>query len=135
MADRFLEADEAYLATLEAIPEAERETLRIPFFGGRILDVEGAALMRLGEHAVHSWDVAVSLDPTATIAPAPTALLVDALPGRVARLNRGEKPASALLVHTAAPERDFLLSFGEEAELVPGGGAAARVDSRSPPKD
>jgi hypothetical protein len=33
--------------------------------------------MRLSEHAIHTWDVEVALDPAATIAPVPVELLID----------------------------------------------------------
>ena len=36
--------------------------------------------MRLSEHAVHTWDVAVSLDPAAEVAPDAVELLLVQLP-------------------------------------------------------
>jgi uncharacterized protein (TIGR03083 family) len=125
MADDFLVADEANIAKMEGLSDDELDALVIPFFStGRVLDATGAALMRLGEHAVHTWDIEVTTDPSAALQARPVELIVDALSDRTPRLARGEKPAGSLAVTTSEPEREFVLSFGEEASLVPGAGAA-----------
>jgi hypothetical protein len=36
---------------------------------GADLDIAGLAGLRLGEHALHTWDIAVALDPAATLLP------------------------------------------------------------------
>ena len=41
--------------------------------------------MRVGEHAVHTWDIAVALDPKATVAADAVDLLIDTAPAIVAR--------------------------------------------------
>ena len=40
--------------------------------------------MRLGEHTLHTWDVAVALDPSAQVSPDAIDLLVDGLGDLVA---------------------------------------------------
>jgi uncharacterized protein (TIGR03083 family) len=75
--------------------------------------------MRLSEHAVHTWDVAVALDPAAKLAPDAVALLIDTL-GQVA--GRGAKPDGKqrrALVATSDPERRFTLETGESVTLTP----------------
>ena len=102
----------------------------IPFFGGRMLDATGAVLMRLGEHAVHTWDVAVSFSPEAQLLAPAVDLLIDRLADRVGRLGRGPKPAAApvvIAVSTTDPERSFVLNLGEEEVTL----AAGSVDSEA----
>src|ERR1700677_163622 len=70
-----LRADQATLERFESLDADQRASLHLQLFG-RDLDVTGLAQMRLGEHAVHTWDVAVALDPAATIAPDAAGLLV-----------------------------------------------------------
>ena len=43
--------------------------------------------MRLGEHAVHSWDAVVALDPAASLAPDAVELMVDSMDPVVARVG------------------------------------------------
>ncbi len=48
-------------------------------------DLAGLARMRLSEHAVHTWDVVVALQPSAPVAPEAVDLLVDSLGAVAAR--------------------------------------------------
>ena len=73
--------------------------------------------MRLGEHAVHTWDVAVTGDPAATVAP-------DAVPEALAQISQllsfVAKPAGdsfRVRVRTTAPDGDYLLDVGEPVTL------------------
>jgi uncharacterized protein (TIGR03083 family) len=96
----------------ESLDAGQRERLRVKAFG-MDQDTAGLARMRLGEHAVHTWDVAVALDPAATISPDAVGLLVDGL-GRIA--TRSGKPGSERLrvrVSTTDPERHFTLAIGD----------------------
>src|SRR6266566_5476288 len=54
-----LTADETLVKRLEALSPQERDAIRLHLFG-MDLDAAGLAKLRLGEHAVHSWDVAVA---------------------------------------------------------------------------
>ena len=65
--------------------------------------------LRLGEHAVHTWDVIVMLDPSATVAPDAVALLVDGVPDLVARAGKPTAGAATLRVSTTDPDRTFAL--------------------------
>ncbi len=62
-----LKANEAFVQRVEALSDAELAEMRLPMFG-MDLDAVGLLRMRLGEHAVHTWDVAVALDPSAEVA-------------------------------------------------------------------
>ena len=59
-----LPADEAHIKRLEGLTDAELDGISADFFG-RQLDAAYLCRMRLSEHAVHTRDVAVALDPAA----------------------------------------------------------------------
>jgi uncharacterized protein (TIGR03083 family) len=69
-----LRADQATLERLESMDAGERERLHLKLFGMDI-DATGFARLRVSEHAVHTWDVLVALDPAATLAPDARAVL------------------------------------------------------------
>ncbi|HEY7265889.1 MAG TPA: maleylpyruvate isomerase family mycothiol-dependent enzyme, partial [Trebonia sp.] len=69
----------ALVARVEALSEAELASIRVAMFG-MTLDAAGLLRMRLNEHAVHTWDVAVALDPSARVAPDAVELLIDGVP-------------------------------------------------------
>lgn len=112
-----LVADQAFLDRIEALDENERQRWHLSMFGGdqRLTDV---LRMRLGEHAVHTWDVVVIREPDATLAADATELLVDTLGPLVARTGRASGEAMRLQIRTDRPVRRFLLvADGENAEL------------------
>jgi uncharacterized protein (TIGR03083 family) len=113
-----LRADEAVIARLESLDDDERERFRLSMFG-MDLDIAGFARMRLGEHAVHTWDVVVALDPAATLAPDAVGLLVDTLGQLVARAGKPGGTQRRLHVSTSSPVRHFTLETGEKVTLTP----------------
>jgi len=83
------------------------------------VDVRGLAAARLSEHALHTWDVAVALDPNATVIPEAVNVIIDLI-GRVAEYSA--KPSTWRgLVHvtTIGPGREFALNVGESTTLEP----------------
>jgi uncharacterized protein (TIGR03083 family) len=112
-----LRVDAALVERFEALDPEQREGLRLQLFGME-LDTTGLARMRLGEHAVHTWDIAVSLDPTATVAPAAVALLIDTLDQVVGRSGKATSPPRDLHISTTGPERHFTLELGEPVTLT-----------------
>jgi uncharacterized protein (TIGR03083 family) len=114
--DDFLTASEAEVATYESLDDATIEAFQISMFG-MDLDLSGLLRMRVGEQAVHAWDVAVAFDPTATVAADAVDLLVDGLGATAAR---GGKPAGETFrvrVGTSAPQRDLVVSVGESVAI------------------
>jgi hypothetical protein len=83
------------------------------------LDAAGLIRMRVSEHAVHTWDVAVSIDPEAVVAPEAVALLTEHMVRVGGRAGRpGAKPFRARLRGTA-PDLDLLLDVADEVTLTP----------------
>ena len=111
-------ADAAFVARLESMPDADRARLHLTM-GPMEFDWDTVVGMRLNEHLVHEWDVAVALDPGATLADDGTALVVDQLEmiGRY-----GAKPAGphrSITVATTSPVRGFRIDIGDEVALTP----------------
>jgi uncharacterized protein (TIGR03083 family) len=135
MAADALVSDESHVSRFEGLSDHQLAGLSTSFMG-RTLDAAGIVGMRLAEHAVHTWDVEVTLDPEATVQPGAVDLVVDLLPSRMGRLARGDKPGASpveLLVETVSPARSYSLSVGDEVTLGPdaegadAGGAKGRV--------
>lgn len=122
-AEEFLSTDGQLVETLENLGD-RLDDLTFTFFGSMQLDAVGVLGMRLSEHAVHTWDVAVSLDPSAVVDPDAVALLVDRLPqmaGRLGKADGAAGPIGSVTVATTAPERHFTLTVGPEVVLAPDG--------------
>ena len=115
-----LRADEAVTARFESIDDEQRKRFALKLFG-RDFDATGLARMRLGEHAVHTWDIAVALDPAATLAPDAVGLLIDTLGQLVARAGKPGGAQRRLHVSTSSPVRHFTLETGETVTLTASG--------------
>ncbi len=112
-----LRADEAVTVRFESLDDDQQKQFRLHLFGTD-LDAAGLARMRLGEHAVHTWDIAVTLDPAATVAPDAVGLLIDTLGQVVARAGKPSGIQRRLHVSTSSPVRHFTLETGEKVTLV-----------------
>lgn len=113
-----LAADKIVTERFESLDAGERERLRLKAFG-RDLDLNALAMMRLSEHAVHTWDVAVALDPEATVAPEAVGLLIDTLPQLAARVGNPDGVQRQIQVSTTDPERHFSFGTSETVTLTP----------------
>lgn len=119
-----LRADQAVVERFESLDDGERQRFRLSAFGMEV-DAAGLAGMRLSEHAIHTWDVAVALDPAATVAPDAVALLIDSVGQLAARTGRPGGTAGRVRIVTSSPERTFILEpTGETVSLTAGDDAA-----------
>jgi len=101
-----IEANDAFVRRIEALNPDERDRFAINLFG-RDADLDGLATTRLGEHAVHTWDIAVALDPEATVAADAVDLLVDTAPEIGARAMKPVEGGGRVRIVTVDPEREF----------------------------
>lgn len=101
----------AFLEAAETMPEDRKAAWRLELFG-LDLDLEGFLRMRLNEHAVHTWDVTVALDPASTIAPNAAALLADSLPAIAGWAGKPSDEQVSVEVRTTSPELAFRLDLG-----------------------
>lgn len=121
-ADDALAEDERLGKAFDAVADAERASLAFPF-GPVSVTFETAAALRLNEHALHTWDIEVALDPTAVLATDAAAVIVDNL-GLIGRF--AAKPTGVereVRVRTSHPVRHFTVRLTpESAELLEGDG-------------
>jgi hypothetical protein len=103
---------------LESLDAGQRARLHLRV-AGMDLDAAGLAQLGLGEHAVHTWDVAVALDPSATVAPDAVGLLASTLGQRAAWVGKPDAKRRTVRVTTSGPERHFILETGDAVTLAP----------------
>jgi uncharacterized protein (TIGR03083 family) len=111
-----LATDETLVKRFEALDADQRDGIRMHMFG-MDLDLTGLLRMRLGEHAVHTWDIAVALEPAATVAADAVSLLVDALGPTAARSGKPTDRPLAVRVSTTDPVREFLIDSRDTVRL------------------
>jgi uncharacterized protein (TIGR03083 family) len=119
-AEQSVAVNEALVARLEALTPEERAAFQVTMFGRLPMDLAGVLGMRLSEHAVHTWDIAVTLDPAAKVAPDAVDLLIDRLGMMAGFMGRKAPAPVAVAVTTTAPERAFTLDTGG-VTLAPAG--------------
>jgi uncharacterized protein (TIGR03083 family) len=121
-------ANEQFVRRLEGLSGPERAGFSLSLFGAD-RDLAGLVDIRLREHALHTWDIAVAVDPTAVVRADSVDLLVDSLPEIAGRAGTAVDDARTLGVETVDPERSFVLTTGPAVSLAAG---AAPVELRLP---
>jgi uncharacterized protein (TIGR03083 family) len=113
-----LAADATFLKHVETLDDQHLAQFKLSLFG---MEVDAARLlgMRLGEHALHSWDVEVVFDEDAVLAPDATELLVDGLGTLASRVGRPEDEPRSIGIVTSSPARRLILDTGA-VSLEPG---------------
>ena len=114
--DDSLVANETLVARIEALSPAEAEAFQLNLFG-MDLDLAGFVRMRLSEHAVHTWDIAVAVDPTATLTPDVVDLLIDGVGQTAGWSGKPSSQPYTVRVDTVAPARAFLIAVGDAVTL------------------
>jgi uncharacterized protein (TIGR03083 family) len=124
-----LQSDAAFVDRLSRLTSEEWSHWALDFLGTQQTLTELLRL-RLGEHAVHTWDIAVVLDPAASLPPDATALIVDDLPRLVERVGKGIREPVTVHVVTRQPDREFLLQVATDtARLMPDTSSSATTAS------
>jgi len=106
-----LTSDAAFLATLEAASEEQRENFHFTM-GPMAFDFDGLVGLRLSEHALHTWDVEVVLDSGATVPSNAANTILDGIQFVVTRTGKPTGEAKNVTVRTLEPVRDFMLVLG-----------------------
>jgi len=120
-------ANEALVERVESLSDAEREAFTVVMFGRMAMDLAGVLGLRLSEHAVHTWDVAVALDPAARIAPDAVGLIAVRMPMMAGFMGKKQENPTTVEVTTTDPAMTFTLDTGG-VTLTPGStGAAASL--------
>jgi uncharacterized protein (TIGR03083 family) len=113
-----LAADEKHVQAIQQLSDAELAGISFSFIG-MTLDAAGLIGLRLGEHALHSWDIAVMLDPAARVATDAVALLVDRVAEFIApRLGKPQGEELRYRIITTDPGRDYLLTVTDSVTMT-----------------
>jgi uncharacterized protein (TIGR03083 family) len=123
-----LASDEKHVASLEALTDEQLAAISMDFFGMMQLDAVGLVRMRLGEHVMHTWDVAVTEDPAATVQADAVELLIDNVSQFLApRLGKPLAEPFSVRITTTDPARDYLLTSGDSITVTdwPGEGESS----------
>jgi uncharacterized protein (TIGR03083 family) len=120
-----LVADAQYVQALDQLSDEELASVSLPFLG-LSLDAVGLIRLRLGEHALHTWDIAVMFDPAAVVSPDAVNLLIDNVPQFLApRLGKPQEQPFAARIKTTEPARDYLLTASDTVTMGDWPGAEA----------
>jgi uncharacterized protein (TIGR03083 family) len=111
-----LVTDGQFVAALEALDAGQLSRVRVTLLGMET-DVAGMVRMRLSEHAIHTWDVEVALEPAAVITPVPVSLLIDGLGQMVGYAAKPTGLYANVRVRTSDPARDLALTIGDAVTL------------------
>jgi uncharacterized protein (TIGR03083 family) len=108
----------------ESLNEETRDSLKIDMgFLPAPVDVAVAASFRLGEFALHSWDVRVGTDPAATVAPEATPYLLPQMGMMAGFLGKPDALAgktAVVAVTTTDPGGEWTLHLGEKVSVSAG---------------
>jgi uncharacterized protein (TIGR03083 family) len=110
-----LVSDREHVRRLEQVTDEQLAGMRLSILGTQY-DAAGLVWLRLGEHALHSWDIAVSLDPVAVVAPQSVAMLVERVP-QVAACGAKPDVPYRVRIHTTDPDREFLLTAAQTVSM------------------
>ena len=124
-----LMSDAQYVQALDGLSDDELASISYQFFS-MTLDAVGVVRLRLGEHALHTWDIAVALDPEAEVSADAVSLLIDNVPAFLApRLGKPQDPPFRARIRTTGPARDYLLSATADGVSMSDWPGAAEADA------
>jgi uncharacterized protein (TIGR03083 family) len=120
-------ADAAFIERVASFTDDERARWQLNLFG-RDVDLSGILRMRLAEHALHTWDIVVMGDPSATVNSRAVPSILD---GLWWLLGYVAKPISdqTIRVVTTAPARALVLKLAEGGESSLSAAEGAEVDA------
>jgi uncharacterized protein (TIGR03083 family) len=111
-------ADADYLAALKAVDASARESVVVEL-GPLRMDFRGFVQIRLNEHALHSWDVAVSVDPAATVAAESVEFVIDQVQMIAAWTAKPSGEPGVIAIRTVGPDRGFTVTTsGDGVQLA-----------------
>jgi uncharacterized protein (TIGR03083 family) len=126
-----LTTDATLLARMDALPSSERERFTMSM-GPITVDFMGFVGLRVNEHVLHTWDVEVAIDPSATIPEDLAAVVVEDL-GLIAQYTgKYDGNPITVAVHTTQPATDHTLQLGDQVTLATGAPADSDVDLTLP---
>jgi uncharacterized protein (TIGR03083 family) len=103
-----LASDRALLSYLEATTAEQRSEFR-HMMGPFAFDFDGLVGLRLSEHVLHTWDIEVAGNPTATLSNDAANAILDSIQFVVKHASKPTGESKIVSVRTADPLRDFTL--------------------------
>ncbi|MEY2571504.1 MAG: hypothetical protein QOE63_1854 [Acidimicrobiaceae bacterium] len=113
-ADDALVADRTIIDRFAAVSDSDRSSVQLTL-GPLTFDLPAFIGLRLNEHALHTWDVAVALDPKATVPADAAALVVDNLELIARYTGKPTGSVRTIVVRTTHPSRSFVINLDAEA--------------------
>ena len=130
-AARSVAANEALVTAIESLSPQQRAAFRVAMFGPEPLGLPAFLGLRLSEHALHTWDVAVTADPAARVAPDAVPLLLAALPRLAGLVGKKASSPVTIAVTVSDPEGAYTLDTGG-VSLTPAAGDTATASLALP---
>ena len=122
-----LVADRNLLDRLEALGPDDRARFHASL-GPMSIDFDGLVALRLNEHALHTWDIEVTVDPAATVLPEATVCVIDGLErvaGFTARSTGNER---TIHIVTTDPRRGVTVVLADDTVSFAYGEPVAEPD-------
>jgi len=122
MIEQFAAADAGYLDLVHELNLDEVGDVAIVLEPHLRVPLRTAIVLRLAEHALHSWDILVAFDPEVEVESRAAELLVDLYPRDIISMlaalqTKGRFGTALLEVDIADPRRTLLMQFGESVTL------------------
>ncbi len=100
--------DAGFLAQIRALSREQARDWQLDLFGMH-LAIADLVRMRLAEHALHTWDIAVMRDPVRALTDDVAGCLIDGLDVLARRVGKPTSTPVTIRITTARPERTFTL--------------------------
>lgn len=114
-----LQADRGFVDRLDALTDDERARLTFAV-GPMSFDYAAFVRLRIAEHVLHSWDIAVAFDPDAVLPPDGAGHVLGSLPMIAGFAGRPTGSTKKVHVRTTAPDRRFVIDLSADGvSLVP----------------
>jgi uncharacterized protein (TIGR03083 family) len=126
-----LAADRAFMNRLDALTDLQREQFEFSM-GPMTFDYAGFLRLRINEHVLHSWDIAVVLDPTAALPADGAAVVIEAVPMIARFAGKPTGVVKPLRVHTTEPDRRFVVDLSADGVSIAQDDAAGAFDLELP---
>ena len=124
-------ADRDLLEGIGSLSDEARSSFHLAM-GPLDLDFDGFVGMRLNEHALHTWDIEVALEPSTPVPAEPAAHIVDNLEIIARFTGRPTGSTRAILVRTEQPRRDFSVELTPDVVTFGAGDRARQPDLELP---
>lgn len=126
-----LVANEALLDRLQMLDEEGRDKFEF-LMGPMKFDFDGFVSLRLNEQALHTWDIEVTTNGSATVPEEAAAVMVDHVAMFVGFSGKSNGVARDVHVTTVDPEREFVLTFTEDSVSMSANAQGGHVDLTLP---